>query len=111
MFNTAASVGRRFRKLRSYSQASATKNRPAPTRQGPPSCGTVAPTMKLGSSPAATRAWAIIAVVVLLPCVPATATPHWAAINSPSIRLYLTHRTPAASAASSSGLASWMAAE
>src|SRR5918998_1279673 len=62
MFRISATVGRRLWKLRSNSHASATNARPAPDRLPvPPSCGAVPPTTKLGSTPQAMRAWAIMA--------------------------------------------------
>jgi len=57
----------------SYSSASITKWRPAPRRAETPKLSGTPPTRKPGARPARSRIQASIAVVVVLPCVPATA--------------------------------------
>src|SRR4051794_6025911 len=111
MFVIKATVGRRLWKLRSNSHASATNARPVPLwLPVPPSCGAVPPTTKLGSNPHCSRAWAIIAVVVDLPCVPATATPSRSCMICPSSSAYFTTRKPYRQAARYSALVSLIAA-
>ena len=68
-------AGWRWRKLPSYSSASATNSSPPPDRAEAPQEGMSAPTSTVGSCSAATRRWPRSAVVVDLPWVPATATP------------------------------------
>ena len=65
--------GRKVKKLLVYSHASDTKMEEAPTRRFPPIDGRIPPTEIVGSALAAIRISLIIEVVVVLPCVPATA--------------------------------------
>src|SRR6266513_3150167 len=59
---------------RSYSSASTTYSSRPPTRALPPHRATRPPASPVGSRPAAAHASVAITVVVVLPCVPATAT-------------------------------------
>jgi hypothetical protein len=102
--------GHRFRKERSYSHASATKYSESPTPDPPPSCGTSPPMTKLGSTPSSRKARAIMAVMVVLPCVPATAIPVRSRIRMPNILAYLMTGMPRNWAAMRSGLLSLTAA-
>ena len=67
---------------------------PPPEWLPPPSWGTVPPMTKLGSTPHWARAKPIMALVVDLPWVPATATPNRSPMTSPSISAYLTVLRP-----------------
>ncbi len=66
--------------------------------------------MKDGSSPAWRKMCAVIPVVVLLPCVPARATPVRVAISSPSRRAYEMVAMDSSRARINSGLPAGMAA-
>ena len=66
---------------------------------------------KVGSNPAAPNTAAKSEVVVVLPCVPQTATPFLNRINSPNISARATSGMPAAFAAAHSGLSAATAAE
>ena len=68
--------------MRSYSSASTTNASPCPARAFVFRLMGVAPMMKLGSSSASIKIVAIMLVVVLLPCVPATAMPTRSCINA-----------------------------
>ncbi len=57
--------------MRSDSSPSTT-SQPSPARALPPSCGSSAPTSIAGSRPVSASANAIIPVVVVFPCAPAT---------------------------------------
>ncbi len=67
--------------------------------------------MTVGSRPASVNTVPISDVVVVLPCVPATATPYFRRISSPSISARLTTVTLRSRAARTSGLFSAMAEE
>ena len=68
---TTAISGRRRSTVRSDSSPSTT-SQPSPAPALPPSCGISPPTSQAGSSPSSASTKAIIAVVVVLPCAPAT---------------------------------------
>jgi hypothetical protein len=108
---TIAYVGWRLRKLRSNSHASATKNGPEPQFEEPPRPGYSPPMRKPGSRRDARSAQAIMAVVVVLPWVPATAIPVLSAISLPRHCEYLRTGMPRSRAPASSGLSSPTAAE
>ena len=74
MFKITDTVGRKDRKELRYSQASATKRSLWPMRRVPPMEGSSPPTMTVGSRDAAWVKVAIMAVVEVLPWVPATHT-------------------------------------
>ena len=69
----------------SLSSASATRISPCPNLALLPNDLTLPPITMVGSSPAALRTAAIIDVVVVLPWLPATATPYFMRISSASI--------------------------
>ncbi len=73
IFNMIPTVGKKCRKLLVYSQASVRKVLEPPTRIFPPMAGRMPPTEMVGSVSAARRTVDIMEVVVVLPCVPATA--------------------------------------
>ena len=56
-----------------YSQASVRKVWECPTRMLPPISGRMPPTVMVGSMPASRRSMESMEVVVVFPCVPATA--------------------------------------
>jgi len=64
----------------------------------------IPPLITVGSSSAASNSEATIDVVVVLPCVPPTATAHFSLINSPSISARRTMGKEAVRAATTSGL-------
>ncbi len=76
-----------------------------------PSCETSAPQANDGSAPASTRATTSIAVVVVLPLAPATATPRAPASRAARAWERCSTGRPAARAATSSGLSSRTAEE
>jgi len=98
--------GCRPRKQRSYSSASMTRSGPCPARALAPHCVTMPPTIALGSCPSASSMTAIMAEVVVLPCVPATATARDPSSSRPSRVCRFITGMPAARAAVISGLAS-----
>ena len=69
------------------------------------------PLMTVGSSPPASSSAATIEVVVVLPCVPATATQDFSRISSASISARRTMGMRLARAATTSGLSGLMAVE
>ena len=71
----------------------------------------IPPLMTVGSTPPASRIAATIEVVVVLPCVPATATVDLSRISSASISARRTTGTRRSSAASTSGLPRLIAVE
>jgi hypothetical protein len=86
MFVTTAKVGVSIKNERSLSSASTTIKSLFPKRALEPIAPTTPPTTTVGSSPACASTVAIIEVVVVLPCEPATATVcGFRRINSPSI--------------------------
>ena len=85
MFVITAIVGDSFRNDRSLSSASATISSPRPSRALLPNALSRPPITAVGSSPARSSTSAIIDVVVVLPCAPATAMPKRSRISSASI--------------------------
>src|SRR5712675_2132016 len=85
MLVTIAIMGCRCRKEASLSSASATRYRPAPSRALLAALLSRPPITKVGSSPPSARMLATRLVVVVLPCVPATAIDWRKRISSPSI--------------------------
>ena len=85
MFVTTAIVGVSLRNERSDSSASATRNSPLPSRAPEPRTPSRPPTTTVGSSPPRSSTSATIEVVVVLPWLPATATPYLSRISSASI--------------------------
>jgi hypothetical protein len=111
MLVTIAAMGCRCRNEPSDSSASATSTSPLPRRAFEPSARAWPPTITVGSSPAWPNTAAIMAVVLVLPCEPATATPSLTRISSPSISARGMTGMPRARAASSSGLSGRTALE
>jgi hypothetical protein len=72
---TTASIGCRCMKEASLSSASATRKRPVPSRAWVFALFSRPPITKVGSRPASASTLATRLVVVVLPCVPATAMP------------------------------------
>ena len=72
MFVMTAIVGKKCRKLLVYSHASVMKKSPLPARTLPPIKSSSPPMLIVASTPAFNTACDRIAVVVVLPCVPAT---------------------------------------
>jgi hypothetical protein len=98
-------VGARVRNDPSDSSASATRYSDLPQRAlARPSELTRPPMTAVGSSPAAIMTAAIMVVVVVLPCAPATAMPNFMRISSPSISARGMTGMRRARAASTSGL-------
>ncbi len=85
MLVTTATVGESIRKLPSLSSASATRSFPWPSRALVPSARSLPPITTVGSRPARASTSAMKDVVVVLPCVPATAMPNFMRISSASI--------------------------
>ena len=77
MFRIMLIFGKKLRKLLVYSQASVRKISEFPTRIFPPMAGRIPPTLMVGSHSPFKRMWEIMEVVVVFPCVPATATGVW----------------------------------
>src|SRR5438552_387040 len=75
--------GRSAAIVRSDSSPSTT-SQPSPVPALPPSCGTSAPMSQAGSRPRSSRQKAIIALVVVLPCAPATTIESRSDTSSPS---------------------------
>ena len=73
MFVITAIVGNNLRNVRSLSSASATMSSPLPSRALLPKALNRPPITAVGSSPARSSTNAIIDVVVVFPCDPATA--------------------------------------
>ena len=110
MFVISACAGSYWRKAFTYSSASTTANGPSPSRAFPSSSGTSPPTSTSGSrSPLATIS-ARMAVVVVLPCVPATASRLRPALSLLTISARVSTGTRRSRAAASSGLSSCAAA-
>ena len=80
------------------------RNCPWPSFALPPSESTLPPTMTVGSAPECATIEASMLVVVVLPWVPATATPNLRRISSASISARWTMGTPWRWASSTSGL-------
>ena len=85
MFVITAIDGDSFRNERSLSSASATMYSPRPSRALLPNALSRPPITAVGSSPARSSTSAIIEVVLVLPCAPATAMPKRSRISSASI--------------------------
>src|SRR5207249_4772137 len=85
MFVITAIVGNSFRNDRSLSSASATISSPRPSRALLPNALSRPPMTAVGSRPARSSTSAIIDVVVVFPCAPATAMANRRRINSASI--------------------------
>ena len=103
---TTASTGCRYRNEASDSSASTTMNSPAPSRALEPAASSRPPITKVGSSPPSASTLATRLVVVVLPCVPATAMPCRSRISSASISARGTTGIFFARAATTSGLSS-----
>jgi len=80
-----ARMGDSLRNERSLSSASATRYCELPRRAFEPRASTRPPTTTVGSRPPAARTEATMDVVVVLPCIPATAMPYFRRISSASI--------------------------
>ena len=104
MLVMTAITGCRLRNEASDSSASTTMNSPWPRRALAPAEVRRPPITKVGSRPASASTLATKLVVVVLPCVPATAMPCFKRISSASIRARGTTGTRAARAACTSGL-------
>ena len=111
MLVMTATVGNRWRNEPSDSSASATRISPWPSRAFDPKARALPPMIAVGSSPASARMTAIIVVVVVLPWLPATATPSLTRISSPSISARGMTGMPRARAAATSGLSARTALE
>ena len=116
MLVTTAISGFSSRKLASLSSASATTHSPSPqpalaALPSAPSPGTSPPTKKAGSAPIARSAQTSIAVVVVLPWVPAIAISRFSAQSSASSSPRWIGSTPRSRASASSGLSSPIAVE
>ena len=85
MLVTTASTGCRYRNDASDSSASTTMNSPLPSFACEPAASSRPPITKVGSMPASASTLATRLVVVVLPCVPATAMPCRSRISSASI--------------------------
>ncbi len=106
-----ATSGAYLWKLRSLSSASATKISPAPWWALLPGVSRSPPMAYDGSRPSAPRLTASMLVVVVLPCVPATAMARRPPISAASASERCTTGMPRSRAAASSGLSSRMALE
>ena len=104
MLVTTAMTGCRCRNEASDSSASTTMNSPWPSRAFEPAAFSRPPMTKVGSSPPSASTLATRLVVVVLPCVPAIATPCFRRISSASISARGTTGTRRARAARTSGL-------
>ena len=103
MLVTTARVGVSLRNERSDSSASATRNSPLPSRAPEPRTPSRPPTTTVGSSPPRSSTSATIEVVVVLPWLPATATPYLSRISSASISARGITGTPRRRASATSG--------
>mmetsp|Transcript_31631 Transcript_31631/g.69121 ORF Transcript_31631/g.69121 Transcript_31631/m.69121 type:complete len:332 (-) Transcript_31631:647-1642(-) len=113
-FVTSATVGNSERKAPSYSSASSTKRLEEPWSAPPQSgnCGTSAPiTAPRSSSKPSLSTMDSMAEVVVLPCVPATATSSLVAVSFPNQVSRLYNGMPLPIAASTSGFPSGTALE
>src|SRR5678815_4826525 len=111
MFVTTASTGARYKNDASDSSASTTMNSPLPNFACEPAASSRPPITKVGSMSASASTLATRLVVVVLPCVPATAMPCFKRINSASIIARGTTGILWARAATTSGLSSLTALE
>src|SRR5688572_10450220 len=104
MFVITAIDGQSIRNERSLSSASATMYSLSPSRALLPNALRRPPMTAVGSSPARSRVCAIIDVVVVFPCEPATAMAKRSRISSASISARAITGTPWPSASTISGL-------
>ena len=104
MLVTTAIVGVSFRNERSDSSASATMKSPLPSRAPEPRTPSRPPTTTVGSSPPRSSTSATIEVVVVLPWLPAIATPYLRRISSASISARGITGIPRRRASTTSGL-------
>ena len=111
MLVTTTIVGPSNRKVPSLSSASATRNRPCPSRALLSSACRRPPMTIVGSKWAWASTVAISDVVVVLPCVPATAMPYLRRINSASISARGMTGIIRSRARTTSGLANFTAEE
>jgi hypothetical protein len=111
MLVTMATVGDSFRNERSDSSASATMKSPRPRRAPEPSTPSRPPTTTVGSRPPLSRIIATIDVVVVLPWLPATATPYFRRMSSASISARGMTGMPRRRASTTSGLVGRTAVE
>ena len=106
-----ATIGARRRKLRSNSSASATRYSLVPRRAPVPRARTRPPTITVGSRPPSTSTAPTREVVVVLPWVPATATPYLRRMISASISARRTMLTLSRRASTTSTLSRGTAEE
>ena len=106
-----ASTGCSTRNDASDSSASATRNSPVPRRALASADTSLPPMTNVGSRPPSASTLAIRLVVVVLPCVPATAIPCFKRINSASISARGTTGMPFSRAATTSALSAATAAD
>ena len=111
MLVTTAMVGESLRNERSDSSASATMNSPRPRRAPEPSTPSRPPTTTVGSRPPLSSTSATIEVVVVLPWLPATATPYLRRISSASISVRGITGMPRRRASTTSGFSGFTAVE
>jgi hypothetical protein len=111
MLVTTAITGRRCRNEASDSSASTTMKSPAPRRAFDAAAVSRPPITNVGSSPPSASTLATRLVVVVLPWVPATATPCLRRISSASISARGTTGIRRARAATTSGLSGFTAVE
>ena len=102
MFVFTASTGCSTRNEASDSSASATRNSPLPRRALAPADKSRPPMTKVGSRPPSASTLAIRLVVVVFPCVPATAMPCFSRMSSASISARGTTGMPFSRAATTS---------
>ena len=103
MFVTTATSGSKTMNEPSLSSVSATKTSPLPWWALAPLVTRLPPTAKDGSSPQCCSATVSMDVVVVLPCVPATATLRYPRIRATSATVRGSTRKPRARASTSSG--------
>jgi hypothetical protein len=111
MLVTTDGMGSRFRNEASDSSASTTMYSPLPSRALAPALLRRPPMTKVGSRSAAASTLVTRLVVVVLPWVPAMATPFWRRISSASITARGTTGSSLAWAATTSGLSALTAVE
>ena len=111
MFVITAIDGDSFRNERSLSSASTTMYSPWPSRALLPKALSRPPITAVGSRPARSSTSAIIEVVLVLPCAPATAMPKRSRISSASISARGITGTRRSRACDSSGLSALTADE
>ena len=104
MFVMTAKRGESFKNDRSLSSASATRYLPRPSLALLPNELTRPPITTVGSRPATSSTRAIIDVVVVLPCAPATAIPWRSCMSSARTSARATTGKPRSRAATISGL-------